>query len=121
MFKSLARILSSPLRIKLLKFFLCQPESQLSARTAASGVGSSVVRTDQELRALVSAGVLSSRGKRGRATYSVNQSHPLLVPLQSFIEASTLPSDRDLIAAFRAARGLSLLIAAGALVREARG
>jgi hypothetical protein len=121
MFKDIARLLANPLRVKLLKFFLLQNESYLSPKASALGVGCSMPNAERELRALLSLGILLVRGKGARATYVVNPAHPLAAPLRVFLEESTLSQDRDLIAAFRTGRGISLVVVAGVLARESRG
>jgi|GEM_PF-1134226 len=121
MFQEIARLLSTPLRVKLLKFFLFQQDSSFSAKAVASGVGASLARVERELRALATTKAVTIRGKGSRAAYMANQSYPLLGPLQAFLEVSTLPSDRDLVAAFRSGRSISLVVAAGVLAQEPRG
>lgn len=119
MFADLARLFSTPLRIKLLKFFALQPDEKFVARTIAPVVGTSRLALQSELAALTRLGVVGARaGKDGRQ-YGWNRTHPLAPQIQSFVAETTMPEDKTIAELFRPL-GVHLVIAAGVFADETR-
>jgi hypothetical protein len=120
MFTELTRLFENGARAKLLKFFLFQTDQRFAARAAGAALGIPKAAAEKETRALTRFGILVAR-KRGRETYyAADTRHPLFTPLRAFLDATTLPEDRDILAAFKGISGISLLAASGALVKEER-
>ncbi len=120
MFQELTKLFVSANRVKLLKFFLLQPDERVSADTAGNAIGISKRVAVEEVRALHNLGILITRRKGRVVYYAVNDAHPLYEPLRKFIDATTVPDVRSIAKAFRGVRGLSLLVASGMLAREER-
>lgn len=121
MFKDLAQIFTSLPRIKLLKFFAFQTESQATLPTAAAVVGVSKETAKKELGALMRIGLLTSRYQKRNKIFIFNSLHPYADAIKNFLEETTLPSDRALFVAFRGVPAVTLLVATGALAKEVRG
>jgi len=121
MFKDLARLFSSPSRIKVLKFFILQPDVRVPASAVSGTLGIPKALVEHELQALTRFGVLIRR-KQKKATLFMLVSPPSLVdPLRAFFEETTTPSDEKIADSFRPIRGLTLLVATGVLAHEPRG
>jgi len=121
MFKDIVQLGSSMPRLKILKFFLFQPESRHTALSAANTLGIPKAAVARELRSLERYGILISR-KQGKNTFwSANMAHPFALPFALFLETTTLPEDSIITSAFRGVPGITLLVAAGLLAREERG
>lgn len=120
MFLELSQIFQNPRRIKILKFFAYQPDVRLSAQAVSSVLGISKGESEKEARALVRFGMLHMKRQKGMTLFSINTLHPWLSVLQTFFEATTLPNDRVIAAAFKGIAGISLIIATGVLAQEER-
>ncbi len=120
MFKELARIFSSPLRVKLMKYFALQPDVRIAAKMIVPIVGATRPRVQAELVALTRAGILVSRSAREGVQYGWNRAYEHSGALQNFLTATTMPDD-TLIAGFFRRLGATLVIVAGILADESRG
>jgi len=119
MFQDLAKLFQNSRRVKLLKFFIFQPEARMSAAEAGAAIGISKKDAIDEMRALERMKVVVS-GKQKTRLYSVNLGHPLVEPIRAFLVATTLPDDRAILSAFKGVSGISLLVRTGELVHEGR-
>ncbi len=119
MFRDVVRLLTSTTRAKLLKFFLFQTDGRANLATTVATLGLKKSPVEKELLQLARMGILIKKQTKDKI-FLVNYAHPLVEPLRIFLEATTLPTDREIKDAFRGVRGLSLLIASGALARESR-
>ena len=119
MFRELSQLFGDSRRARLLKFFIFQPGERFAAADL-SAVGIPKSAAERELRALARAGILAPRKLRARVLYTLNQGHPLIPALRSFLDAVTLPDNRSLLACFKGVSGLTLIVATGALAREER-
>ena len=120
MFRDLARLFANPARIKILKYFVLQPDAKASAKPLATTIGVSIHSTEEELRALQRAGILGSR-KQGKTTYyTLSRINGLNDSLRTFLDETTLPSDSRMIEILRSIRGLTLVVATGMLAKEPR-
>ena len=120
MFQNLSRLFASPARIKLLKFFILQPDIRVGAHEVRHTVGASEREMNSGLRTLVKIGVLSSRTQNSGTVFFLNKAHELVPPLTIFLEKTTKPSERTLADLMRLTRGVVGVIATGNLVNEAR-
>lgn len=120
MFQDLARLFENSRRVKLLKFFVFQPEVRTTAAAAGSAIGIPKTVAEYELRALKRSGILLARRQRGKTLFALNRAHPWLPALYALLDATTLPDDRALANAFRGISGITLVIATGILARESR-
>ncbi len=121
MFKDVVQLCSSLPRLKLLKFFLFQPESRATAATAANTLGLSKDVVARELRSLGKFGILVSRKQGKNIFWSANIAHTFAAPLCDFLEMTTRPDDSFITSSFRGVSGITLLVAAGLLAGEERG
>lgn len=118
MFKDLAFIFKTPLRAKLVTFFVRRPGEWGSAVDAAAVVGGARKTVSRELSALAHFGILTSRRAQGVVRYSVNEQDELFTPLARFLSEAAMPSDKEILDAFRGIRGITLILAAGLLAHE---
>lgn len=121
MFKDVVQLCSSMPRLKLLKFFLFQPESRATAVAAANTLGIAKAVVGRELRSLGKYGILVSRKQGKNIFWSANMAHPYALPLSAFLEATTVPEDSLIASSFRGVNGITFLVAAGLLAGEERG
>ncbi len=121
MFQDVARLCSSVSRLKVLKFFLLQPEARAGAEAVASTLGIPKAVVLRELRALAGQGILAYRRQGKTLLWGANTSHPLAQDLRSFLEVATLPEDAIIARAFKNISGITLVVAAGTLARETHG
>ena len=120
MFTELAKLFENPRRVKLLKFFVFQPEARMSARAAGAIIGVSKTDAEREARALARLGLLVAKRHKKQIQYSVNATHSLIAPLRDFFDAATLPSERMILSAFKGIPGVSIIVATGVLAKEDR-
>ncbi|MDO8523716.1 MAG: hypothetical protein Q7R74_00635, partial [bacterium] len=66
MFKDLARLFENARRVKLLKFFVFQPEVRITAAAAGSAINIPKTIAEYELRALKRSGILLARHQKGK-------------------------------------------------------
>ncbi|OGG43944.1 hypothetical protein A2841_03600 [Candidatus Kaiserbacteria bacterium RIFCSPHIGHO2_01_FULL_48_10] len=121
MFKDLAHLFASSARIKVLKFFILQPDVRVTAPTVSATLGAPKALVEQELRALTRFGLLECRKQKKVNFFMLESDHPVVEPLQAFFTAISMPSNDDIMGAFRKVRGVTLLIATGVLAQESRG
>lgn len=121
MFKTLALLAASPLRLKVLTNLLRSGEEEQNVASVAATLRAPREQVSKELKALARAKILLTRSVKRTLQYRANDTHPLTAPLRAFFAETTNPSDRELTAAFRGVRGLALLVASGALVNDDRG
>jgi hypothetical protein len=119
MFKNLNQVFASPARAKLLKFFLFQPDVRVTAQAAGAAIGISRKIAEKECRALAALGILSARKQKSGGLFSFNPAYEHATALRAFLEATTLPSDKRILEAFRGS-GASLIAATGVLANEER-
>jgi hypothetical protein len=120
MFKELSRLFSSPARIKILKFFVFQPNLKIPSSAVASGIGIPRAVCESELRALVRTGVLQPRKYGKKVLYGLSSTYAYADLVRMFLEKITLPSDKTIADAFRGISGITLLVATGALTEDTR-
>ncbi|MDE2079508.1 MAG: hypothetical protein KGI73_03920 [Patescibacteria group bacterium] len=119
MFQELSRLFENPRRIKILKFFIFQPDQRFAA-VDFSAIGVPKAAAEKELRALTRAGIIMPRKLRAQVTYALNPRHQLISALRDFLDTVTLPDNRALLECFKGVPGLSLIVATGVLAREER-
>lgn len=120
MFKELSKYLSSPARLKVLKFFSFQPAQRFAASDVSSTLGMSKKNAEAELRSLAKSGIITRKGQGKKVTYAYAADHPFAEPLRLFLAETTLPSEKSITAAFKGVPGVSLLIACGSLALDSR-
>jgi len=116
MFKEISQLMSSPLRIKILTFFLRREGSWGTATEVASTLSAPRTQVQKELSVLARIGIFKSRKSKRTVSYSVNDKHELVVPLRNFVASACIPSDKALAQVFRKERGVTLVVASGFLV-----
>lgn len=120
MFQELSRLFATPLRIKLIKFFALQPETQFLSPKVASALSAPRSLVQQELRALARLKIIKTVRASGGTHYAWNSEYEGALGIQNFIIDATTPSD---LTVFKAFKPLSpyLVVVAGALADETRG
>lgn len=120
MFRDLATLMNSPLRIKALAYILKRPGVEGTPAELASVAGTSKENAAKELAALVRLGMLRSRGSSRDKKYIADEADLLYAPIKNLLVEATTPDDKDIVQAFKGVRGLWLVVAAGVLADEAR-
>ncbi len=120
MFKDLSKLLASPSRLRLIKFFALQPTLRYESADVASAIGISKRSADIELKKLVKTKLLVRKSQGKKVFYSYAEAHPHGEALKVFLEETTLPNDKTITGAFRGVSGTSLVIVTGILVRDSR-
>lgn len=120
MFKDVAQLLHSPTRIKILKFFIFQPDVRATAKVVAGTIGVSQSSLEKEIRALVRHNIISARRQGKSIFYTVNRAHYLREALELFLQSATNVDHRIIADVFRGTRGLTCAVASGMLVDDSR-
>lgn len=120
MFRDLATLMNSPLRIKALAYILKRPGEEGTAAELAAAVGTTKESALRELNALVRLGMVRARGTARDRKFVAEESDVLYEPIRDLLIRTATPDSKDIIEAFRGVRGLWLLVAAGALMDDAR-
>lgn len=119
MFRILASLMRSPLRIRVLSYFFRRPDSENTVSDAAATLSFSRSSVAREIAALVRLGVLQQRTTRRVGHFRANMSLDFAQELSEFLKV-TNPTPRETLAALRGIRSLSLLVISGALMNEDR-
>lgn len=119
LFKEIAKLVSSPARLRLIKFFAFQPNSRFESSEVAAALGLSKRSADFELRTLVKAKLVLKKTQGKKNYYWYSDVHPYAEPLRVFLERTTLPNDKVIVNAFKGS-GASLIVITGTLTRDTR-
>jgi len=110
----LAKLFGSPVRLKLLRLFLFNPETPITASEAASRTKVSAQAARKEINALIALKVLRKKGGAGaKATYIADSRFKHYEALRSFLRATTGISDTDVVSSLRKAGTLRLVTVTG--------
>lgn len=120
MFQELAKLFQNPLRIKLIKFFALQPETQFLPAQIATALGASRASVANEVKALHRLRIVRSARERTGTRYIWNTEYPGALTIQTFIIDATTPSDATVLKVFKPLSPF-LVVVAGALADETRG
>lgn len=118
MFQDVSTTFKSPLRVKVVTFFVRQPELWSTTDTVATTLGTPRASVARELGQLVRFGLLKSRRVGSQVQYKINEHDDLFSPLTKFIPEVTNLTDREIVTTFKGVRGLVLIVAAGLLANE---
>lgn len=120
MFAELSKLLSSPARLRIIKFFSFQPNNRYTAEEAGKALGMAKAAAEREMKALAVKGLLARKrhGKHTYYTYAVT--HKQADALKRFLEETTVPDNRTIASAFRGLSGITLVIAGGVLAQDVR-
>ena len=120
MFADLARLFSSPLRLKVIKFFALQPDERFALADVVSALGAPRKSVQAELRSALRLGILQPKVGRDGRMYMWNSAYPRAQSIQQFVIDATTPDDKVVADIFRRL-GVSTVVAAGILAQESRG
>ena len=120
MFRDLATLMNSPLRIKALAYVLKRPNEEGTASELAAAIGSTRESALRELNALVRLGMVRARGTVRDRKFVPEENDVLYEPVRELLVKTTTPDGKDIVEAFRGVRGLWLVVAAGALMDDNR-
>ncbi|MEN9390307.1 MAG: hypothetical protein RLZZ283_407 [Candidatus Parcubacteria bacterium] len=120
MFATIAKIFSSPLRTKIVKFLSAQPGALVAAADVAPIVGASRPKVLSELRSLARMDMVLARSSRTGTAYEWNTEHVLAPEISTFLEDATTPTDDEIADAFKKIIGVTHVVAAGLLADETR-
>jgi len=118
MFKDVAQICASPLRLRTLTFFIRREGEWGATPDVASTLGAQRASVGRELVSLARDGILKTRTVKRITQYAVNEKDPLFKPLLALASAALAPLLKDMAAAFRGIRGVTLVVASGLLAEE---
>lgn len=131
----LSKLFGSPTRVKLMRFFLFNPDKIYSSKEAASRAHALLRETEKELRIfekasfikrrqIIETEVITRRSKkplvrRRKITgWTLDRLFPYLLPLKNLIINTTLINHRDMIRRLARGGSLKLVIAAGVFIQE---
>ncbi|MEK7613444.1 MAG: winged helix-turn-helix domain-containing protein [Patescibacteria group bacterium] len=120
MFKQVSALFQTPLRIKILTFFLRRPGTSATVSEVASTLGVPRAQAQKELAFLGRSGVLRVRRTKNVSHFAAQERHELFDILPHFLGAVSSPSDRAIARVFRPLRGVTLVVASGLLVQESK-
>jgi len=109
----LAKIFSSPSRLKTLRLFLFNQDTSFTPIEVAERTKLSKETVRRELSELCSSGFLRKKGARASLAYQVNQRFEHLVALNVFIRETTSVRPRIMIGVLRRAGVLQLVALSG--------
>ena len=118
MFKDVAQICASPLRLKVLTFFIRREGEWGGAADVAATLGAQRASVQRELATLARDGILKTRTVKRMTQYAVNEKDALFMPLFALASSALAPSHKDMSAAFKGLRGVTLVVASGLLAKE---
>lgn len=121
MFRDIVEWCKSTSRLKVLKFFILQPEFRTTATLAATTMGMSKEVVARELSALRRHNLVVSKKQGKNVMWSGNGAHPYSAVIKVFLEQTTLPNNKSIAKAFHGLYGITLVVAAGVLASEVRG
>lgn len=120
MFRDLATLMNSPLRIKALAYILKRPNEEGTAQELASAAGTTREAALRELNALVRLSMVRARGTVRDRKFVPEENDLLYEPIRNLLISATTPDKKDILNAFRGVRGLRLIVTAGALMDDPR-
>lgn len=110
----LAKLFGSPIRLKLLRLFLFNPETTFTAAEAAQRTKVSKPAARKEIVALVALHALRKKGGVGaKATYVANLTFKHYEALRAFLRATTGISDTAVVGSLRKAGSLRMVTVTG--------
>ncbi|OHA39469.1 MAG: hypothetical protein A3G03_01500 [Candidatus Taylorbacteria bacterium RIFCSPLOWO2_12_FULL_44_15c] len=131
----LSKLFGSPTRVKLMRFFLFNPDKIYSSKEAASRAHALPRETEKELRIFEKVGFIKRRGiietelttrrnkkplvrRRKTVGWTLDRLFPYLLPLKNLIINTTLIDHREMVRRLARAGSLKLVIAAGVFIQE---
>lgn len=109
----LAKLLGSPVRLKLLRLFLFNEESVFTLAEAAARVRSPKDSVRKELNLLTACGILKKKAGKSPLTYSASRKFPFYDALTVFLRDTTSVSDAGIVSALKRAGTLRLVVLTG--------
>lgn len=116
---TLARLFGSVARVRLLRLFLFNPRSSITAADAAARTRSKAAEVRREIGALLKASVIRRTGG-AKPRFSLDPRYPYLAPLQNLLLTMPL-QENTLHQRFDGAGAVRLIVLAGALAGDAEG
>jgi len=120
MFQEISLLFKTPLRAKIVAYFVRRRGEWVPPADVASIVGASKEVTVKEISSLFRFGIIVSRKIRDKTIYRINEHDMLYEPLARFLAEVAIPTDKEIMNACRGIRGVSLIVAGGLLVNEAQ-
>ena len=131
----LSKLLGSPARVKLLRFFLFNPETPVDRDTVVTSARVTPDTASKELAALSRAGVITRRTfyrevtrpgsrtpkKRKTLGYVLDVKYPYLVQLTAFMRNTLAVSEAEIRNRLRGVGTVKLIVLAGFLINQERG
>ncbi|MDB5190299.1 MAG: seg [Parcubacteria group bacterium] len=109
----LARLFGSYARLKLLRLFLFNDDMSFTVVDIIERTKTPKDAVRKEITALVACGVIRKRTGKGAAQFIANRKFQYFDALQSFIRSTTNLSDADMVASFKRAGAIRLVVLSG--------
>lgn len=109
----LARLFGSYARLKLLRLFLFNDDMSFPINDIVERAKTPKDAVRKEVAALVACGVIRKRTGKGAAQYVANRKFQYFDALQTFVRGTTNLSDADMVASFKRAGGIRLVVLSG--------
>ncbi len=115
----LAKLLGSPIRVKLMRLFLFNDESIFDLKTVSARIRGQKSSVRKELNALCSMSFIKKRVVKGKTIgYSLNPDFEFLKPVKALLIDPEFISRDELISRLRPAGKIKLLIVAGVFIQN---
>lgn len=109
----LARLFGTPARLKLLRLFLFNDDMGFTVAEAAFRTKTTPTVARKEVNLLLAADVVRKKSVKGKATISANKRFQHYDALKAFLRDTTDVSDGDIVALFRSAGTIRLIMLSG--------
>lgn len=118
MFKTISDLARTPLRLKILTYFLRRPAERGGAPDVAAVLRVSRDAVQRELAALEHLGILRHKKSGRTKSYSADMRHPLAASFAHFVADALTPSDKAVAEIFRPVSGVQMVVSSGLLQGE---
>ncbi|MDE1975588.1 MAG: winged helix-turn-helix transcriptional regulator [Patescibacteria group bacterium] len=114
----LSAIFGGEARVKILRLFLFNPDSKLTAEEIADRAKCRPDAVRKEIKALLEAGAIKKRGSIKGHSYHLDPDFPYLEPLKNLLITSSVKADQYMLKRFSKAGRLKLLVASGVFIQN---
>jgi hypothetical protein len=109
----LARLFTSPTRLKLLRLFLFNDDAAFQLNDIAFRTSVAVDAARKEVKVLLAAGIIKKKTAKEGIVYSANKRFTYYEPLQTFLRTTTTLSDTDMLTELKKAGNLRVVALSG--------
>ena len=117
--ETLSKLFGSENKVKIMRLFLCNPETVFDTANVATRVQTTVSRIRRDMSILEKVGMIKRRGtKKKKSSYVLNHSFPYLLPLQNFLINVEPLQPNEITKKIGKLGSIKLIIVAGVFIQE---